>query len=300
MSVSERSAYPAPVSRHYVVGGRRLHLWDWGEPGAEPILLLHGGGHNAHTWDRVCPVLAAGYRCLAVDLRGHGDSEWSYECRYTVPDYQDDLAGLLDALAYERVTLIGMSLGGIVSLSHALAQPDRVAALILVDVIPRCNLALPHRIVERIDAFERLVEESASLDEAVERVSRRFPHKSSDRLRESIVQGATRCAAGTLVWKRDRRRPVDVQVIADHLLALDSRARAVHCPALVVKGGDSPAFEEAAGREFVSRLRRGEFVSIKGAGHAVQEDQPAVLTAAIRRFMKNRAREIGYNAARQV
>src|SRR5262245_32909646 len=80
-----------PSSHHLVVGGLRLHYLDWGTAGRPPIVFLHGGALTAHTWDVVCLALRSEYRCLALDQRGHGDSEWSPVMDYGADAHRDDL-----------------------------------------------------------------------------------------------------------------------------------------------------------------------------------------------------------------
>src|SRR3977135_563920 len=83
------------------LGDMQVHVLDWGGSG-EPIVLLHGGGLTAHTWDLVCLGLRPTYRCIAPDLRGHGDSSWSPEQRYTMADHRADLEGLCASSGRER------------------------------------------------------------------------------------------------------------------------------------------------------------------------------------------------------
>src|SRR5262245_36159761 len=98
-----------PASHHVVLGGMRLHYLDWGSHGRPPILFLHGGALNAHTWDVVCLGLRQRYRCLALDQRGHGDSEWSPVMDYGPEAHVRDIAGLVAHLELGRFLLVGQS-----------------------------------------------------------------------------------------------------------------------------------------------------------------------------------------------
>jgi 3-oxoadipate enol-lactonase len=127
------------VARACVVDGVRLAYRDSGDETAPVMVLLHGLGEDSRGWDEVAAAFAGRFRVLAVDLRGHGHSDWPG--RYSLALLRDDVLGLLDALGLDRITLIGHSLGGAVAFGVAAAlvaagQPDRVARLIAEDVSP--------------------------------------------------------------------------------------------------------------------------------------------------------------------
>jgi esterase len=107
--------------------------------GPKTIVPLHGGGLTAHTWDLISATLQAEYRCLAIDLRGHGNSELSPNLAYTPDDYNADLEELVEIWGLDRYPLIGRSLGGLTSIRHAGHNSDRLACLELVDVGPRTS-----------------------------------------------------------------------------------------------------------------------------------------------------------------
>src|SRR5712664_3658288 len=101
-----------PDDHQLIVGSVRLHYLEWGGSGA-PILFLHGGGLTAHTWDCVAAMLRDRYRCVSLDQRGHGDSEWSPVIDYRVASHVGDIEGLIDLLKLDRPILVGQSMGGL-------------------------------------------------------------------------------------------------------------------------------------------------------------------------------------------
>jgi pimeloyl-ACP methyl ester carboxylesterase len=129
-------AVTGPVPRRDVVvntGELSLHCVIWGDDADPPVLLIHGNGAHAHWWDTLVPALTRDHRLLAVDLRGHGSSEWPAEIAYRLADYERDLVELLDALAEGPVPIIAHSMGGRAALWLAAHQPARVAGVAVVD-----------------------------------------------------------------------------------------------------------------------------------------------------------------------
>src|SRR5262249_34097083 len=125
-------------SDHFVtVNGLRLHVVESDLQVAQPrpvLILLHGIARHAHTFDHIAKDFAGRYRVVAVDMRGHGDSDWSPEGAYLVDDYVKDLEGLIDqTLGGRKVTLLGNSTGGRVAQVYAGRHPDKVAKLVVED-----------------------------------------------------------------------------------------------------------------------------------------------------------------------
>lgn len=114
-------------------GRLRLAYRAWGPPAAPPLVLLHALGESAADWDGVAPAFARSWRVYAPDLRGHGRSDWPGD--YSLELMCADAADFLDALAPGRVDLIGHSMGGAVALLLAERHPDRIAGLVLEDVM---------------------------------------------------------------------------------------------------------------------------------------------------------------------
>ncbi|HSQ00918.1 MAG TPA: alpha/beta hydrolase [Candidatus Dormibacteraeota bacterium] len=125
----------AVLPRHAWIesAGLRLHCLEWGDAAAPPVLLIHGNGGNAHWWDPLVPFLTPGWRLVAPDLRGHGESEWPREPAYGIADCSGDLAALLDQLGLDRVAVIAHSMGARIAVWLAAHHPARVRGLALLD-----------------------------------------------------------------------------------------------------------------------------------------------------------------------
>ena len=268
------------------LGEMQVHVLDWGGSG-EPIVLLHGGGLTAHTWDLVCLGLRSNYRCLAPDLRGHGDSSWSPEQRYTMADHRADLEGLVAHLGLDRFVLIGMSLGGAVAMNYAGRHPAKLTALVLVDVGPEMSGAGRDRLRNFAAESKRL----ESVDAYVERAMAFNPRRKPELLRRSLLHNLRQESDGMWAWKYDPRRMGPPGSDPErHAEVMWSAIERIDCPTLVVRGADSDLFLEQDAAKLVSRLRQGQFVQIPGAGHTVQGDQPRALTVALRDFLRLRLR----------
>ena len=113
------------ASRFVTVNGLKLHFLDHGGRDNHWLVCIHGLTGNAHNFDALAPCLTGAYHVLALDVRGRGDSEWGPGIEYTPQNYVADLAGFLDTLAIERTTLIGTSMGGIISTLFAGGYPER-------------------------------------------------------------------------------------------------------------------------------------------------------------------------------
>src|SRR5258705_6814238 len=122
--------------RSVVVGGLRLSFLEWGIAGPPVLCFLPGGSAHAHWFDRVTPAFADRFHVIALDQRGHGESQWAQPPAYATENFAADLLGVIDALGWRRVALIGHSMGGHNAMSFSAWHPDRVSALVIVDSRP--------------------------------------------------------------------------------------------------------------------------------------------------------------------
>ena len=280
-------SFPALVlpERHDLLLRRmRFHYLDWGTRGRPPILFLHGGGLNAHTWDLVCLGLRDERHCLALDQRGHGDSEWSPEMDYSTESHAADVEAFVDRLGLERFVLVGMSLGGANGLAWAGRHSERLAGLVLVDVGPETRAAG----AQKIAAFTSDAKPFESLDEVIERALAFNPRRDRDLLRLSLRHNLRQTPKGQWMWKYDQRHrgrvdPVAVERRRDLLWSAVSQ---VKCPTLVVRGAQSDVFHDEDAEKLAGALARGRWVRVPGAGHTVQGDNPAGLLAELRGFLR--------------
>jgi esterase len=272
-----------PHSEYRQVGALRLRYLDWGRPGLPPMLFLHGGALTAHTWDLCCLSLREEYHCLALDQRGHGDSDWEPEADYSIAAQREDIRGFVDQLGLDRPVLVGQSMGAINALAFAVHYPERLSALVMIDAGPEMRRPGSRRIRE----FVSDVAEAPSLDAIIERALAFNPRRDPQILRRSLMHNLRRTPEGGWRWKYDRRRfqNLDREGHLSERRGLAEGLARVACPALVVRGGDSDVFHEEDAAHLASRLPRARHLTIPDAGHTVQGDNPKALVAAIRAFL---------------
>lgn len=145
---------------------------------AFPVVLAHGGGQARRAWKAISKLLASnGFRAIAIDMRGHGDSSWAKDAAYDIRDFPSDLVAIANASTRKRA-LIGASLGGLAGIIAAgELSPESLASLTLVDITPQMEPEGVARVVGFMAAHAR--EGLASPEEAAQIISQYLPHRQS-------------------------------------------------------------------------------------------------------------------------
>ena len=255
-----------------------LSYLDWLGDGP-PMLLLHGGMLSAHTWDFVCLALADDFHCIALDLRGHGDSGHAED--YTIDRTVGDVAALVDTLSWDRLHLVGMSLGGNVAFHFAARYPQRAASLTMVDVGPKIDF-------ESTSGMRNFLKEagnSTRLESVVDAVMAYRPDADRELITYRYMHLMRAMPDGTWQWKHDRRRSPNYADILAKLAEMPALADRVRCPVLITRGVRSRVFTEQSAAAFAEMFARARWTNIPEAGHNIQEDNPIALASAIRAFL---------------
>ncbi len=271
-----------PEDRDIKVGALRLHYLDWGNEDRPPLVFLHGGALNAHTWDVVCLALRDRYHCLALDQRGHGDSDWADE--YSHEHHCEDITGFVDQLGIDRTVMIGQSMGGLNSIVYAGRGCERLAGLVIVDVGPELNIGGTRRIGD----FIRDTPEAESIDAFIDKAMQFNPRRDRTLLRRSLQHNLRQLPNGKWTWKWDpNRMRSGMSRIEDHMeaiRALWNDVRKIECPALVMRGGKSDVFSDANAEKLAAALPDARWVRIEDAGHTVQGDNPRAMVKELEQF----------------
>jgi esterase len=277
-----------PSDHDVVVDELRLHYLDWGRKGKPPLLFLHGGCLTAHTWDLVCLALRANFHCLALDQRGHGDSEWSPVLDYSPDAHVRDIRGLIEQLGLEQPILVGHSLGGLNAMVLAATAAEELGGIALVDVGPEPQ---PDA-VKRVGDFVIGDPGDGSVEDFVERARAFNPRRDPRLLRYSLQHNLRQTPDGTLTWKYDRR-PLIPEYIASlrrRFQELRKTGETITCPVLVIRGAESDALSDEQAAAFAAALPDGRWDTVENAGHTIQGDNPRGLVKVLARFFA----EIGH------
>jgi pimeloyl-ACP methyl ester carboxylesterase len=262
------------------VDGLRLHHLDWGGSGA-PVVCLHGLTGNAHAFDGLARSLGLTLRILSLDVRGRGDSEWGPPEGYQLPRYVADLGIWLDALHLDRVALVGTSMGGIISMLFAAAQPDRVERVALNDIGPVGD----PRGLERIRGYVGTAPERfPELKAAAGWFRENYPgiRASDEQLLELAGHAVRELPEGGFGWKYDRairqamNEPAAAAAAAPELWPI---AEALPGPTLVLRGGISDILAADTASEMTRRMKDCRAVDVPGVGHAPLLSEPEALRA---------------------
>ncbi len=265
-----------------VAPGRRISGLIWGDAPPE-LVLIHGGGQNAHTWDTV--ALALGRPLVAIDLPGHGHSDWPGDAQVLAPvSMADDVAVMVDAVAPEARAVVGMSLGGATAIALATSRPDLVRRLLLVDITPGVN----HEKASDIAAFLAGPESFATFDEILERTIQFNPTRSVSSLRRGVLHNAVQRDDGSWTWRHQLGRPQGGTGL--HVDQVDFGSQwddleRIGVPVLLARGDRSPVVDDADVAEFRRRRPTDEVVVVGDAGHSIQGDQPVELARIITGFV---------------
>ena len=249
--------------------GLRLHYLDHGNEGAPWILCVHGLTQNAHNFDALAPHLTAKYRVISIDVRGRGDSQWGPPTEYLPQNYVSDLAGMLEELGAARVSLIGTSMGGIISIMYAGGWPERVERLVINDIGCEIDPAGAARIAGYVgEAPERF----ENLGEVVKYYRQNYPPMvklADDVAAEQVKWSVKPGANGGLVWKMDPniRRPLRGGTAQQRFDLWVPYAR-ITCPILIVRGGESDVLAAATASRMCAVHKRTKVVEVPGVGHA--------------------------------
>jgi len=271
-------------SEHDVnVGQLRFRYLDWGTKGLRPILFLHGGALTAHTWDLCCLALRDEFHCIALDQRGHGDTDWAPDADYSIGAQREDIRGFADRLGLDLFVLVGQSMGAINGLAFAVTHPERLSALVMIDAGPEVRRWGSSRIREFVNGGAK----PETLEEIIERALAFNPRRDPQILRRSLMHNLRRQPDGSWSWKYDRSRfqRLDHDThLAERRRLADNLAK-VTCPALVIRGAESDVFHQDDAERLAKNFPDGRQITIAQAGHTVQGDNPKDLVAALREFL---------------
>jgi len=269
----------------------------WGDSAAPPVLLLHGGGQTRAAWSQTAQHLADnGWQAIALDLRGHGDSDWPEDGTYDTEDFAKDIIEIVDRMA-SPPAIVGASLGGMVALTaQRLSVNQLFSAVVMVDITPRME---PEG-VERIVGFMLGYPDGfASLDEASEAIAVYRPGRPRPKNHAGLERTLRQTPDGRWHWRWDVRFLTSKFKMTDAGLEdLKSRsdmseerllrgARMLRVPTLLVRGAESDIVGGEGVSAFLEAVPHAEFIDVENAGHMVAGDQNDIFSSAVARFLRS-------------
>ncbi|GAS90507.1 alpha/beta fold hydrolase [Mycolicibacterium brisbanense] len=258
--------------------------WNADAPPDRPVvLLLHGGGQNRHSWKNTGQILAdQGLRVIALDSRGHGDSDRSPSANYSIEALCGDVVQILNQLA-RPVVLIGASMGGLTGILAAHeAGPDLVTKLVLVDVVPRFEKSGSARIR---DFMFNHVHGFDSLEQAADAVAEYLPHRTKPRSAEGLKKNL-RLRDGRWYWHWDPAfltKPEDDPFM--RVEKLEHAAMNLTVPILLIRGKLSDVVSTEGVQDFLEKVPAAEFTELSEAGHTAAGDDNDAFTEVVVEFV---------------
>ena len=270
-----------------VGSGLRLAADAWGKPSDRPVVLLHGGGQTRFAWGGTAERLAAAdFYAVSVDMRGHGESDWSDEGEYMPHQFAEDIHGIIQTFD-EPPALVGASLGGMVAmLTEGELYPGSTSAVVLVDVTPRLETDGVDRIHEFMtgnpDGF-------ASIDEAAAAVAEYLPHRPRPSDNSGLAKNLRLGEDGRYRWHWDPRFLMRARRTVDgrkkYVERLMNAVASLTVPTLLVRGRMSDIVSPETAKEFLELVPHAEYVDVEDAAHMVAGDKNDVFANSVVDFL---------------
>jgi len=262
----------------------RLHYLDWGNDKGQPMLLLHGFMAHAHVWDYFAVHFQSHYHVIALDQRGHGESQWSKDGAYSLDDHFSDIAHFIETLDLNEVILIGHSMGGRHALLYAACVPSTVDRLILVDARPGNDLRAASTLRQLLATFPL---KAHSLKEVVQAIQNLYPYLSREMCYHIVNHGYKRVHKRTYIPKYDTRigqQSDNTGYVTEELWPFMEH---VPCPVLVIRGQESSFLSRKVTQQMCRAFHQAEFKEIPESTHMPVQENPVATKKVITDFLQN-------------
>ena len=268
------------ISKFIDINGLKLHYIDYGREGRPYLILLHGLNGNAHAFDVVAANLTASHHVIALDLRGHGDSQWGPPDGYTPPNYLGDIGSFLKGLSIEKASFIGSSMGGAMAMIFATLAPNLVDRLVLNDIGGEIVIEAPDPAQPALSdrRFRTIADATRFYRESFHPVAL-LPELVAARLTSDSVKIG---ADGMLVWKTDPAVNSGAGTggaSGSRVIQMWSFYQKVKAPVLIVRGAESSALTRETVSKMLSVLPGTRAVEVPGVGHTPWLNEPVALQA---------------------
>ena len=265
-----------PVDKTVNANGLAFHYLDWGNEGAQPLLLLHGYTSHAHSWDTFARAMSGRFHVIALDQRGHGETEWADD--YGPERMVEDVDAVVRALGLRRFVLLGLSMGGRNAYAYTAKHPVEVERLVIVDIGPDIPTSGSDRI--RSGVLQRDV--FADRDEAYQQARAANARPPEAELRHRINHNLMPTADGKWTFRYDTKlrapdRPLPRPDAATAWKALAT----ISAPTLLVRGAESDILSPDTAAKMTQVIPTCTLVEVPDAGHSVPLDNPSGFLSAV-------------------
>jgi len=278
--MADSTAQTHPADKFIEVKGLRLHYLDFGGDGRPWLVCVHGLSGNAHNFDQIAASLSRRYHLLSVDVRGRGDSAWGPPTEYLPKYYVEDLAAILERVGIARTTLVGTSMGGIISMMYAGGWPERVERLVLNDIGPDIDPAGAARIGGYMGIAPERFNDIGEVAGYYRKTYPAMTNMPEEKLRDSVKWSVKPLDGGGLGWKIDPtiRRPIRGATAQQRPDLWVPFAR-IACPILVIRGADSDILSQRTAAQMKTMHTGVTVVEVPGVAHAPSLTEPEAASA---------------------
>ncbi len=261
----------------------RFHYRDWGNPTAQALICLHGFTSHAHSWDTFAQAMRDRYHVLALDQRGHGETEWTTD--YHPQRRVEDMHAFVESLGLDNIVLLGLSMGGRCAYQYAVQHPDKIERLVIVDIAPETEAGGSGRITQGLrnqDVFD-------DPEQAVAAARTANARPPDAELRARVLNGIKQTPEGKWTFRYDvalrngsgaRTTPTRAEIDHDWASLKD-----ITSPTLLVRGAESDVLSPANAQRMVDGIPNCRLIEVENSGHSVPLDNPSGFLNAVRTFL---------------
>ncbi len=265
---------------HLLDGSPRLHYLEWNPHASRTIVLLHGNSANAWWWEPLAQQISPEYRLLALDQRGHGDSEWARPAAYSPTDYANDIARFVEHIApnADKPVVVGHSMGGLNVLAFARQHPESVPGAMAIDVAVTSSRGRD-RYLRRLKGLPVVTYPDLATAKARFRLMPNEGGIPDDVLREIAEKSVARTDEGRWTLKFDRESFLG----GDGLEVLET-IKEIRVPTMLVRAEHSRIMTAEAAENARASNPQTRLVTIADAHHHVILEKPAEVARVIEEF----------------
>jgi len=262
------------------LNGLRFHYRDWGNNGAQTLLLLHGFSSHAHTWDTFAEAMRQDFHILALDQRGHGETAWADD--YDHPRMIEDVDAFVQVLGLEKIALLGLSMGGRNAYVYTALHPDAVERLVIVDIGPDPapgSQARTQRRNQAQDVFD-------TPEEAFQQARAANHRPTDDDIRNRLEYGLMQRPDGRWTFRYDPAlRSPDRPARRPEPSELWPLLPKITCPTLLIRGDASDVLTRETAERMTREIPNCQLIEVQNSGHSIPLDNPSGFLDAARPFL---------------